>query len=370
MKNAPFFPCQDQNLDLFVDEIQYEQTNIAHDFSVFRALLLATKGLTCDGRGQSYRTIFAPTNRAFERYALRHACGISTVFEDDMLLCEMAKRHRFERRIHSKDFIDGRSFEEWEDGHRKRADVRVVNRESKKREIYVTNAKVISSYPTCNDSVTVHAIDDLIIDLFNAQDLLATQRLPSLYDFLENSAFAEDVSVTLEALYVAFGNVKIFQNAGSARTMLIPTNEAWRKLFAETSLTKSMLFKDESNQDQLKNIVLRFLVSSFQQLKASSGAMMSFAQSYGGDDFILVEDIRTADGLLMIVSFGKPERVRVRVFLRKRGQQPYTRAPELHAIVRLPPISASSMTIASSSSFSSRYCCSSNPLRATYSPSR
>jgi hypothetical protein len=150
--------------------------------------------------------------------------------------------------------------------------------------------------------VTVHAIDDLIIDLFNAQDLLATQRLPSLYDFLENSAFAEDVSVTLEALYVAFGNVKIFQNAGSARTMLIPTNEAWRKLFAETSLTKSMLFKDESNQDQLKNIVLRFLVSSFQQLKASSGAMMSFAQSYGGDDFILVEDIRTADGLLMIVS--------------------------------------------------------------------
>ena len=219
-----------------------------------------------------------------------------------MLLCELAKRHRFERRIHSKDFIDGRSFEEWEDGHRKRADVRVVNRESKKREIYVTNAKVISSYPTCNDSVTVHAIDDLIIDLFNAQDLLATQRLPSLYDFLENSAFAEDVSVTLEALYVAFGNVKIFQNAGSARTMLIPTNEAWRKLFAETSLTKSMLFKDESNQDQLKNIVLRFLVSSFQQLKASSGAMMSFAQSYGGDDFILVEDIRTADGLLMIVS--------------------------------------------------------------------
>ena len=264
--------------------------------------MLATKGLTCDGRGQSYRTIFAPTNRAFERYALRHACGISTVFEDDTLLCEFAKRHRFERRIHSKDFIDGRSFEEWEDGHRKRADVRVVNRESKKRGIYVTNAKVISSYPTCNDSVTVHAIDDLIIDLFNAQDLLATQRLPSLYDFLENSAFAEDVSVTLEALYVAFGNVKIFQNAGSARTMLIPTNEAWRKLFAETSLTKSMLFKDESNQDQLKNIVLRFLVSSFQQLKASSGAMMSFAQSYGGDDFILVEDIRTADGLLMIVS--------------------------------------------------------------------
>ncbi|CAL6298523.1 unnamed protein product [Bathycoccus prasinos] len=302
VKNAPFFPCQDQNLDLFVDEIQYEQTNIAHDFSVFRALLLATKGLTCDGRGQSYRTIFAPTNRAFERYALRHECGISTVFEDDVLLCELAKRHRFERRIHSKDFIDGRSFEEWEDGHRKRADVRVVNRESQKREIYVTNAKVISSYPTCNDSVTVHAIDDLIIDLFNAQDLLATQRLPSLYDFLENSAFAEDVSVTLEALYVAFGNVKIFQNAGSARTMLIPTNEAWRKLFAETSLTKSMLFKDESNQDQLKNIVLRFLVSSFQQLQASSGAMISFAQSYGGDDFILVEDIRTADGLLMIVS--------------------------------------------------------------------
>ncbi|CAL6296752.1 unnamed protein product [Bathycoccus prasinos] len=302
VKNAPFFPCQDQNLDLFVDEIQYEQTNIAHDFSVFRALLLATKGLTCDGRGQSYRTIFAPTNRAFERYALRHACGISTVFEDDVLLCELAKRHRFERRIHSKDFIDGRSFEEWEDGHRKRADVRVVNRESQKREIYVTNAKVISSYPTCNDSVTVHAIDDLIIDLFNAQDSLATQRLPSLYDFLENSAFAEDVSVTLEALYVAFGNVKIFQNAGSARTMLIPTNEAWRKLFAETSLTKSMLFKDESNQDQLKNIVLRFLVSSFQQLQASSGAMISFAQSYGGDDFILVEDIRTADGLLMIVS--------------------------------------------------------------------
>ena len=63
-----------------------------------------------------------------------------------------------------------------------------------------------------------------------------------------------------------------------------------------------MLFKEESNQDQLKNIVLRFLVSSFQQLKASSGAMISFAQSYGGDDFILVEDIRTADGLLMIVS--------------------------------------------------------------------
>ena len=53
--------------------------------------------------------------------------------------------------------------------------------------------------------------DDLIIDLFNAQDLLATQRLPSLYDFLEKSAFAEDVSVTLEALYVAFGNVKIFR---------------------------------------------------------------------------------------------------------------------------------------------------------------
>ena len=65
-----------------------------------------------------------------------------------------------------------------------------------------------------------------------------------------------------------------------------------------------MLFKDESNHDQLKSIVLRFLVSSFQQLKASSGAMKSFAQSYGGDDlpFILVEDIHTSDGLLMIVS--------------------------------------------------------------------
>jgi uncharacterized surface protein with fasciclin (FAS1) repeats len=302
-----FFSCETKNIDVWIDALQYEETNDAHDFSIFRALLLATMGLNCvEKSGQSYGTIFAPTNLAFEKYALRYATSISSVFEDEYLLCELAKRHRFVKKIRSKDFIDGRSFEEWEGTqHRKRCDVRVVNRENQKREIYVMDAKVVSSYSTCNDTVIVHAIGDLLVDFFNDEDVLATYNLPSLYDFLGNSVFAEDISITLQALYVAFGNVKIFQNAGSARTMLIPTNDAWRKLFAETSLTKAMLFNknDESNnQDQLKNIVLRFLVSSFQQLRASSGAMKAFAQSYGGDDFILVEDIRTSDGLLLIVS--------------------------------------------------------------------
>ena len=307
-QNNVFFSCETKNIDVWIDALQYEETNDAHDFSIFRALLLATMGLNCvEKNGQSYGTIFAPTNLAFEKYALRYATsGISSMFEDEYLLCELAKRHRFVKKLRSKDFIDGRSFEEWEGAqHRKRADVRVVNRENQKREIYVMDAKVVSSYSMCNDTVIVHAIDDLLVDFFNDQDVLATYNLPSLYDFLENSVFAEDISITLQALYVAFGNVKIFQNAGSARTMLIPTNDAWRKLFAETSLTKAMLFNkyDESNnQDQLKNIVLRFLVSSFQQLRASSRAMKAFAQSYGGDDFILVEDIRTSDGLLMIVS--------------------------------------------------------------------
>ena len=44
---------------------------------------------------------------------------------------------------------------------------------------------------------------------------LAMYKLPSLYDFLEYSAFAEDVSITLEALYVARIR-EDFSNAGSA----------------------------------------------------------------------------------------------------------------------------------------------------------
>ena len=300
------FDCN-KNINLFVDKLQYEETNDAHEFSAFRALLLATRSSNCKGLrlGQSHRTIFAATNEAFQKYVHRYVTSISAMFEDEYLLCELAKKTRFKQRIYSKDFIDGRVFEEWEDGVNKRAHIRVVNQDRSKREIYVTNAKVISSYSTCNDTVTVHAIDDLMIESKDTPgNALAMYKLPSLYDFLEYSAFAEDVSISLEALYVAFGYVKIFQNAGSARTVLIPSNDAWRIFFAETSLTKSMLFKDESNHDQLKSIVLRFLVSSFQQLKASSGAMKSFAQSYGGDDlpFILVEDIHTSDGLLMIVS--------------------------------------------------------------------
>jgi len=40
--------------------------------------------------------------------------------------------------------------------------------------------------------------------------------------------------------------------------------------------------------------------------------------------------------MFSLISRNKPTCVRVRVFLRTRGQQPYTLAPELHAIIRFP----------------------------------
>ena len=251
-----------------------------------------------------HRTIFAATNEVFQKYVHRYVTSISAMFEDEYLLCELAKKTRFKQRIYSKDFIDGRVFEEWEDGVNKRAHIRVVNQDRSKREIYVTNAKVISSYSTCNDTVTVHAIDDLMIESNDTPgNALAMYKLPSLYDFLEYSAFAEDVSISLEALYVAFGYVKIFQNAGSARTVLIPSNDAWR-IFCRNISHQSIAFQRRIKSRPVEKYSVEILVSSFQQLKASSGAMKSFAQSYGGDDlpFILVEDIHTSDGLLMIVS--------------------------------------------------------------------
>ena len=127
---------------------------------------------------------------------------------------------------------------------------------------------------------------------------LAMYKLPSLYDFLEYSAFAEDVSISLEALYVGSDREDFSEHDSSA--VLIPSNDAWR-IFAETSLTKSCF------QRRIKSTSWKVWCwdsSLFSTAKKSSGAMKSLAQSYGGDDlpFILVEDIHTSDGLLMIVS--------------------------------------------------------------------
>lgn len=302
-------------IDSFVDDLQYERTQDQYEFSFYRAVLLATENInTCElklnGQSKRFRTLFAFSDFGFQKYQQKYALSASEIFEDEWLLCEIAKRHRLEERVESFDLTDQKVMYEVEGEHFKTLHAKVVQlpkrfgEAQRKREIYIENAKVIASYATCDSNSTiVYALDDMLIDISrHGTDALAKYRMPSLYDFLEKSAFAKDVSITLEAFYVAFNYVKIFYNAGSSRTIIIPTNDAWSEVFSETSLTKSMLFKDESNLDQLKQIVLRLLVSSYSQLQANSFAMQSYASTYGGiDSFFIVPDIYTSDALIHIV---------------------------------------------------------------------
>ena len=100
---------------------------------------------------------------------------------------------------------------------------------------------------------------------------LTLYRYPTIYDFIEKSAFASDLSISLQAISLAFGHFLV--NAGSARTMVISTNDAWTLLFREIDLTKSMLFKDESNKERLKSIIMRFFVSSSKRASSISKLM-------------------------------------------------------------------------------------------------
>ena len=76
----------------------------------------------------------------------------------------------------------------------------------------------------------------------------------------------------------------------------------------------------------------RYYHGDCEHVSSPSGLGMSDYNFQGSGEELRTRIVR----MFSLISRKQPARVRVRVFLRKRGQQPNTRAPELHAIVRFP----------------------------------
>jgi len=76
----------------------------------------------------------------------------------------------------------------------------------------------------------------------------------------------------------------------------------------------------------------RYYHGDCEHVSSPSGLGMSDYNFQGSGEELRTRILRSR--MFSLISRNQPARVRVRVFLRTRGQQPYTLAPELHAIVR------------------------------------